>query len=357
MKRGVQILIMAIVGFGALWITFKDVQWADFAASMGSIRWPIFAAGVSLFGLLHVTRSWRWALIVRGTRPDLGFRSAFSIASVGFLLINILPFRLGEFVRPYLLFEREDIPFGAGLATVLVERVLDVAALGVIFVGVLLFADLPSTSVTVGATDYDLVLLGRTAILGTLLPFGGALAVLLVMGDRGVALAGRVGALAGPRVGRLAQNFVTTFLSALRGLGTFRRAGDVLLWTGITWTINVVSMVVMARGFEFGRDFAFWDGATVLVCICVALIVPAPPGFAGIFELSVAMGLAFFGVADAPAAAFGLSVHVAQLFVLVAVGSWFLAVDRIEVRKLLAAMKTLREGDPEAASEASADGP
>jgi uncharacterized membrane protein YbhN (UPF0104 family) len=249
-------------------------------------------------------------------------------------------------VRPYLLFEREGVPFGSGMATVLLERVLDVMALGVLFLGVLLFADIPSTVVNVAGRDYDIVLLGRTTILGALIPFGGAAVALVALGDRGVEIARRTFGRIDPRAGEIAASFLGTFVSTLRALGEPRHAAQVLLWTAVPWTVNVFSMLWMARAFSFGAGLGFWDGATILVAVCVALILPAPPGFAGVFELAVTIGVTLYGVGSAQAAAFAVAVHAGQFVLLTTLGTIFLVLDRISVRRLLQSMQDLRAGPP-----------
>lgn len=59
----------------------------------------------------------------------LAFWPTFSALSIGYLAIHTIPFRLGEFVRPYLMSERQGVSMGTGLAAVVVERLVDVLAL------------------------------------------------------------------------------------------------------------------------------------------------------------------------------------------------------------------------------------
>jgi glycosyltransferase 2 family protein len=342
MKRAVQIILMLLVGGTCLWLAFKDVEFAAFKDELSQVNWWIYGSGVFMFFMLHVTRSIRWGKLVQAVEPTVTFRSYFSICSVGFFLINVLPFRLGEFVRPYLLFEREEVPFGSGMATVLLERVLDVMALGALFVGVLLFADIPSTVVTVAGSDYDIVRLGRTTILGALIPFGGAALALVAMGDKGVEIARTSLGRVDPRVGELAATFLATFVSTLKSLGDPKHALSVLAWTAVPWTVNVLSMLWMAKAFSFGAGLGFWDGAAILVAVCIGLILPAPPGFAGVFELAITIGVALYGVGAAPAAAFAVCVHAGQFILLTSLGTLFLVLDKISVRRLLDSMAELR---------------
>ncbi len=355
MKRAVQLALVLALGAGALWLALREVHPEEFLAALGTVRPGIFALGFGSFLLLHILRAVRWGGLVAALDDSVTFRTTLSICSVGFMLINLLPFRLGEFSRPYLLFEREEIPFGSGMATVLVERVLDVVALGVIFVGVLAFADVPAYTIEVAgrAEPFDLVLAARTGILGLLIPVGVAVTLLLVLGDRGVRIVEGLrdrlpGVLSLPL--SLAARFLATFLVALRSLGSVRRAAPVVLWTAALWFLNVLSIYFTVRAFPFGDVVDFWGAATILVVICLALIAPAPPGFAGVFEFACTVALAIFAIGPSEAAAFAVLLHGSQFVLVTVIGMYFVAVDKISVRRLMDVMGQLREqGEPDPA--------
>jgi uncharacterized membrane protein YbhN (UPF0104 family) len=334
LKRAIQLLLALALGGGALWLALRKVHFDAFVAALRTVDAGVFALGFLSFLVLHLLRSVRWGGLVQAVRPEVRFRSYLSICSVGFMLINILPFRLGEFARPYLLLEREDVPFGSGMATVLVERVLDVMALGVIFLGVLLYADLPGYSIEVA---------GR-GILGVLIPVGAAIALLLLAGDRGVDLARAVRDRA-PGLLKLpfsfGVRFLETFLVALRSLGSVRRAAPVLAWTAALWLLNVLSIYFTVRAFGFGAAIGFWGAATIIVVICLALIAPAPPGFAGVFEFACTVALALFAIGPSEAAAFAVLLHGSQFLLVTGIGGYFVAVDKISVRRLMDMTKQL----------------
>lgn len=351
MKRALQLLLVLALGAGALWLALREVHLDEFTAALKTVDPVMFGLGFGSFLVLHIVRAVRWGGLVHAVKDDVTFRSYLSICSVGFMLINLLPFRLGEFARPYLLFEREEVPFGSGMATVLVERVLDVMALGAIFLGVLVFADVPAYTIEVAGREdpFDLVAAARTGILGVLIPVGVAVSGLLLLGDRGVSLAEAVrdrmpeGLLRLPF--SIGVRFLGTFLSALRSLGSVRRAAPVVLWTAALWFLNVISIYFTVSAFAFGAGIGFWGAATILVVICLALIAPAPPGFAGVFEFACTVALAIFAVGASEAAAFAVLLHGSQFVLVTAIGIYFVAVDKVSVRRLMDMTTQLREGN------------
>jgi uncharacterized membrane protein YbhN (UPF0104 family) len=136
--------------------------------------------------------------------------------------------------------------------------------------------------------------------------------------------------------------FLGTFLIALRSLGTVRKALPVLIWTVFLWLLNILSIYFTVQAFPFGAAIGFWGAATILVVICVALIAPAPPGFAGVFEFACTVALAIFAIGPSEAAAFAVVLHASQFFLVTSVGMYFVLVDRISVRRLLDSMAALR---------------
>ena len=184
-RRALQVLLLVAVAGGAVWFVFRDVRWSAFTHELGRVDVPLFAAGLALFAGRQVVRALRWGRLVDEVRPQIRFRSIFAISSIGYFLINVLPFRLGELVRPVLLLEQHEVPLGAGAATVVVERVFDVLALGALLVGVLLWgaAGVEATPLSVYGHEVELVQLGRTGLLALLLALAGPAALQSCDGD------------------------------------------------------------------------------------------------------------------------------------------------------------------------------
>ena len=89
MKRASQIILMLGIAGAALYIVLNNVAWEGTPAEPGvrdalaRVDYSLFGAGMVLFFGLHIGRAIRWGRLIQALRPDVGFRSYFSICSIG----------------------------------------------------------------------------------------------------------------------------------------------------------------------------------------------------------------------------------------------------------------------------------
>ena len=134
--------VNVVVGFGLaallLWLFFRGVDWGEVGRSIASADLRLLGLALITNVLSLVLRSWRWQVLLKPLKPDVPFRPAWKYFNVGFAVSSVLPGRLGEVLRPYLLARDQKIKFASSLATVVVERVIDLsvvlAMLGTAFI-------------------------------------------------------------------------------------------------------------------------------------------------------------------------------------------------------------------------------
>ncbi len=166
------VLLITLLCLG--WVV-SGIDPEQLQVSLAGARWGWLLPMVGIYVCAHALRSLRLGLLLG---DEVSFVGLFSITSIGFLAINVVPLRLGEFVRPYLLLQAHQIPFGQSLAAILVERLLDMTML----LGMLLLVgwvvDLPVDGVVVAGID---VVSAGQRFAGTLsaVGFAGVLALLL----------------------------------------------------------------------------------------------------------------------------------------------------------------------------------
>jgi glycosyltransferase 2 family protein len=122
------------------WQTF---DWGTFWAQTHRINKIRVLRGIALIYIGYVLRAIRWKIFLQPVRPEVKSLQLVSPTLIGFTGLALLG-RAGEFIRPYLIARRTDLPFSSQLAAWAVERIFDIGAFTVLIVlGVFLPGGLP----------------------------------------------------------------------------------------------------------------------------------------------------------------------------------------------------------------------
>lgn len=303
---------------------------ATFAVGVAEFRWERMLVVMVLYLATHALRSvrlvWILGLPVRFTRM-------FSILSVGYLAINVMPLRLGEFVRPYLLAEREGVPFGAAMAAIFVERLLDTAMLLVMLLAVAFWVELPAGALVVQGTD---ILVAGQRLFGTIVALGIAgLVVVGLMGERALRVTDRLPL----------GSFVRRFVEGIRGMARRPRmlvwilANSVFIWIVTLWSVQVSLSAFPGLPHDFGSALTVW-AATL-----AGMAAIPTPGFFGGFEAFCSAALVVLGTALDDARTFALILHVGQFGFTVLCGLVALLWEGLSLRELVDRSRAAARGD------------
>ena len=272
---------------------------ADLASVWSEIRrsrLDLVTAALGAIAVSHVMRVGRWQRLLAPI-GQVGFISAARATAIGFATNAVLPGRLGEVLRPYLLARRERLSATAALATIVLERLLDLITVVLLFGCFLLFfrGDLPQTDPQVLAV---LKVGGLVAAVGA----GMMLALIVVAArapDRVAGVGARVERLLPRRIGAAAGRFISGFSA---GLGIARRPGRFMrafAWSFPLWLCVCVSAWCVCQAF----GIALPPGGSLLLLMLMVLgvSVPTPAGVGG-FHAAFQVGVTGFYAAPVDAA-------------------------------------------------------
>jgi len=296
-----------------LWLALRNV---DIHAVRDALRHASYGYlfPAALCGALgYCLRTWRWQQILAKTKA-IPFARLFPILMTGFATNNLLPARVGEFVRAYLLGREEGISPSLALATIVVERVCDgLTLIALMAVTLLLFP------ISVADPKLQVIELAATVIFGVATI---ALVALLFFPRpilRLVRLCLRpVPANFATRIAGLLDAFIAG-LAALRSpLALARIAGlSLVVWICEGGTF---AFVLLAFPIGLGRDE--WLAATVflLVFVNLGIMIPSAPGYVGTYQLFAKLALGAFGIAASAAVALSFVAHALQYTLITGVG-------------------------------------
>lgn len=308
------IIGIVISSFLLVW-TFWGIDWSLLRASFYKIRWPYILPYIFVLFVIQLLRSFRWGLLLRPLRP-VGQKALFQITSIGFLAIAILPARTGELARPYLLSKKEKIPMNSALATIVVERLMDVITILVFLIFVSFSAELPKWVIGAGYIAMGLI--------------GSIFVILFLMIAKEPVLMIIVRKVLRPfpdRIFEFAKNFITSFSQGARILFHGRMMAIAFVYSIILWSAMAFCNYIMFFAFSFSLSIV---AAFVLVIIVdLGLMIPAAPGFVGSFHFLFVISLAIFGVAREQALSFSIISHALQMLFVVTLGLAFLPMMKI----------------------------
>jgi hypothetical protein len=338
------LLLGVAVGAVFLALALWGVPLEQVGAAIGRMDPSWLGVGALLWAAQYGLRALRQLVMVRPLAPATTFRTQLAITMIGFFCVNTFPARLGEVARPYLLLERDRVPFGAGLGIVFVERIIDTVALLLALLVVLVFVEVPPRAIEIAGRSVSLVDVARSLGMLALPPLVLGIVGLALFGARALAIGERVVAALesrAARVGRFARvllGFAANFVGGLASLREPRRLAAIALLTVVNFGTMAALTWACARAFHFERWIGPGESLGVLCITMLGIALPAPPGFAGVFEAAVRAALAVFGVAGeelaAPALAFALVFHWGPYLLLAFAAGWFLWRDGIGLGRL-----------------------
>lgn len=303
---GLGLSVVAVVAL------LRSIDAADAARRLAAADWGWFGAATLATVASYGIRAQRWGEILSPHgRPSTS--RLFSATMIGFLAINTLPARIGEFVRAYTLARTERIPTATVLGSVAVERLLDLGVLGIFWSLSLLFAPYPDWFRWSG---YATIVLAGSIVLivWALHRFGGfswaeeKSLLLRWLPDR-------------PR--RALTAGIPAFGEGLRALSKPRVLLRAALGSGALWIAQGAVFLLVAS--SLGMKIPLWSPLLLAFVVSVGIMLPSSPGFVGVLEGACVVGLGLLGVGGAEGLAFGILYHATQLLPLVVLGSWYAA--------------------------------
>jgi uncharacterized protein (TIRG00374 family) len=298
----VSVICLAVVFY------FIDPNQLLQALQLADYRLVVTAFLVSFGWLLVRGMVWRTLLQNKAT-----YSQVFFTVTEGYLLNNLLPFRLGEVARALLLSQKASLDFWEVLSTILIERFLDVAmAAG------LLFITLPFV---VGARWASEAAIGA----GSLVLIGMAILYLLARyREWAIRQYEKIG-LRWPIVRKIGGGRITAFLTGLSVLtdgALFLRA---IAWSVTNWLVAITQYYILILAF-FPHAQLLW-AAFALGVGALGIAAPSSPGALGVLELSIVGALALFGLNSSTALAYAITAHVFNYLSNGLLGSYALAKD------------------------------
>jgi uncharacterized protein (TIRG00374 family) len=321
-NRTVRVLIGVVISLAALALAVPPrSEWANVSAAFARVNY-VYVVPIALLSVYSIlVRCQRWRLLLRPV-GDIPLLPLVSATAIGFFCNMILPLRVGEVVRPVLLARRTATPVSSVLASVVLERLLDMLT-------ILVFLGLVMTMVPVSDA------IRRSGIVFLVLAIVAVSAVVALQRRNRLAL-GMVEWLLGcmpASVRTRADRALHSFINGLQGIGDGPVMLRILAYSLYLW---MVIASIFALGFiACGLPVPLVSGGLALVTVVAgAVSAPSAPGFIGTFQAGCIVALGLFGISRADAVPYSFVVWAAQWLAQIVLGIVFLLRENISFREV-----------------------
>lgn len=261
-------------------------------------------------------RAVRWRYLLKPVKSISAGR-LFSPVMIGFMANNILPMRLGEFVRAYSLGEKERISKSASFATIVVERVFDT------FILLLMFAVVVSSS-SLGM-KFPILVLGMTVAVLLFVFF------LKHKTDETLRAIERISRIFPTRVASFICNTTVRFTEGLAVLSDFGNLLRVALLSALLWVITALSNYSIFLSFDLHPPL--YACFFLLVVVAFVIMLPASPGFIGTFHYGCILALSYFEIDPNISFPFSVVLWSCQYFPVTLLGLYYLRKEHLSLRE------------------------
>ena len=241
-------------------------------------------------------------------------------------------------LRPYLLLEKEGIPFAQAMAAIILERWLDMCMLLLMLLGLGWFVQLPEQGLII--SGIDIISAGQHLVFGSVI-LGSVLGTGLVLVPENL-----LSFFKKLPLGEKLYSFVLSFRMGMRTLfANPFLAAQLFLLSICVWGFTICSVYFALNAFPSipnGISVA-WSTWTITL---VGMIVAPTPGFIGVYELFCSSALLLWEVPKTLGTSFALALHGSQLFFTIVLGIIFLFWEGFSLQALLRKSQQYKKNEP-----------
>jgi len=319
-------VIVIGLAVGLIAVFLREADLSRVWASMLSARMDYLLLSLLLTNATFIVRAERWHYLL----APLGktrFWTVFRTTVIGFGASALLPARAGEVIRPYLLARREGLSVTAALATILLERILDLAAVLVLLAAFLIW--------------FDPGLEARDLAVFSAIRFGGLVMAPVALVAMGVMffMAGhpdqlhtwvlKARAILPARFATIVAGLAQTFAEGFGVVRQWPRLVAAMAWSVVVWLM--IAGGIWSASRAFGIDMPLTGSWLMLAPLVVGVAVPTPGGVGGFHEAYRIGATAFFAADNDTAIGAAIVLHAFSVVPAIAVGLLFMVQEGLRL--------------------------
>ena len=297
-------IVLPLVLVALIAVTVGNIDFSELVGHIAQANLGLLLAAIAIYYLGFPLRGYRWMVLLRGASTQVRMRDSTEIIFISWLVNCLVPAKLGDVYRAWLLKANFDVSLSRTFGTVFIERVFDLFAIALLGLAAGFWSfrtGLPPAVQVVFALGIGFVLLLAVGLF-LIRNFGRRIIARLPLPDS-------------------VMEFYERFEEGVFSIQP-RRVPLLALLTAAIWATEAMRLylVVQALGFDFplGISGAFF----VALIASLLTAIPFTPAGLGVVELGVASILTiFYGATQEEAGAIVLLDRAISVLSIIILGS------------------------------------
>ncbi len=315
-----QIILGLVFSIGSIYLSFQGVPVSQVAAAFSDVNFWLVGLAFAVSAITLLAKAYRWRLLFSQDPPPL--QRSFSIQTIGIFINSILPARLGDLLRAYMMGEERSLSKMYVLGTIGVEKVFDLIFL--VFSIFLLLPQVVFPTWVSRPSEYTAVLVAVLIIIGSVIAW---------KREGFLQLFERFSILLPRRWRGWALRQTRNLLASLESVRNTRQLFWILLWTVIIWVLGFGTNWLVFIALDL--PLSFLPAIFLLVVLQVGVAVPSSPGRIGVFHYITVLALSVFSIDKGPALSCGIILHLAVYVPLTLIGAFYIWQEKISWSKMM----------------------
>jgi hypothetical protein len=275
------------IGYGVsavcLFWVLHGYNFNELMPAIRSLDWWWVTGAVLCDLSVYLIHGWRWKVLLEPVQKLPLWRTVQSVY-IGLFANEVLPLRVGELIRCYLLAHWNDMNLSVVFASAALERLID---------GFWMLAAFLVTAIFVKSMPEDLTLV--VLLMGVLIAAGAGVLVWIVMHKQHAHTVIRESRWAAA---------LRHVVEGLHLMGNRRTLIRTTLLSLIYLLLQYLTVYMLMRAYLL--DYSFWVACGVLTIVRIATVVPNAPGNIGLANIATVMAMKLFDLGDNDAKTFSI---------------------------------------------------
>ena len=319
-NRYIKLIFGICISIAGLYYAFRGIDFVQLWKIINQL--DLFYGTLSLIILLtsNIVRALRWQILAYPI-DKISIKPAFSSIMIGYFGNSILPFRMGEFLRAYVLAEKTSLNVPTAFGTIVTERILDFVGLSLLILLTILVypVDWINQQIIIGV-----VVLSLTAFVFVF--YFKEINEIFLFDLKKIRLLQKSTVL----------KIIEILERLINGAVAIRSTNKVMLiflYTVLIWLMYCFSTYFAL--LSTGISIKWYEVCVLMISTSLAISVPAAPAYVGTYHATVVYVLTtFFFINQLDAQASAIIIHGVGTIPFIIIGAWYFINSSVSIKEI-----------------------